>query len=62
MKQPKALKSSTEGNLAMRENDAIILAAEFGKTKMKDLVFALNEAERADKKVEGILLVDTIYD
>ena len=29
---------------------------------MKDLVFALNEAERADKKVEGILLVDTIYD
>ena len=58
----KALKSSTEGNVAMRENDAIILAAEFGKTKMKDLVFALNEAERADKKVEGILLVDTIYD
>lgn len=54
----KNIKDSADATRAAVESDAILIFARYGKTKMKDLLFAKRELEKTETKIVGAVIIN----
>lgn len=53
---PRNIKDYFDATLLAEKSDATIMNVTFGKTRMKNLLFAVNEVKKVDAKIEGAVI------
>lgn len=57
--QTKNIKDSADATLSAVDSDAIIILATFGKTRMRDLIFAKNEINKTNTPILGTIITSS---